>query len=79
MDEKNLEKILENLKKDNDGRIEKEEDFSLWFPLFFALLSMNSSQDTKNLEKELSYLHGKVDCLISMLNNKEVNHGKSIC
>jgi len=46
---------------------EGEEDKNkndIWLPLFLSILAMTGSQPSNTmLEKEVSYLHGKVDTL----------------
>lgn len=72
MTDSEREKILGALNfKDENGEERKQNNDS-WLPIFLTLFSMFNSQ-TPNiaLEKEVAYLHGKVDTLEKIITERE--------
>lgn len=66
MDEEKIKEML------NGCAVEKnsEDDSSRWLMLFLTLFMMNSKSGATELEKEVSYLHGKVDTLEKLLTRR---------
>lgn len=56
-------------------RKKKEENFdpSLWITLFTTMLTTNNNSSNILLEKEVAYLHGKLDVLEKVILNEEPN------
>lgn len=56
-------------------RKKKEENFdpSLWITLFTTILTTSNNSSNILLEKEVAYLHGKLDVLEKVILNEEPN------
>lgn len=56
-------------------RKKKEENFdpSLWITLFTTMLTTSNNSSNILLEKEVAYLHGKLDVLEKVILNEEPN------
>lgn len=69
MTDEEKEKILESLNyKDENG---EERKSNMWMPLFLLTLAMSGNQTPNiQLEKEVSYLSGKVDTLEKIIVSK---------
>lgn len=56
-------------------RKKKEQNFdpSLWITLFTTMLTTSNNSSNILLEKEVAYLHGKLDVLEKVILNEEPN------
>lgn len=56
-------------------RKKEEENFdpSLWITLFTTMLTTSNNSSNILLEKEVAYLHGKLDVLEKVILNEEPN------
>jgi len=73
MSDEEIKELFDKVCKEKADEPKDKPKNDMWVPLFLSMLAFSSGGQQPNiaLEKEVSYLHGKVDALENIMADKK--------